>query len=170
MLSCEHYTAWHYHMTMWSRPSRLGHHCRKNSQGSFHLFMFPFFHFLQLPRRDQIRNTNYHYLALYVANGGKLGMLGWEWNCLCVTVGLFSPCVYENVIRHCWKWSVTFSSTEMEMFLMHSLYNVTFNRRPHRGVKAESTCVILKVPKREIFDRSDFPYFYTIKSSWAGDL
>jgi hypothetical protein len=29
---------------------------------------------------------------------------------------------------------------------------------------------ILKVPKREIFDRSDFPDFYTIKSSWVGDL
>jgi hypothetical protein len=28
----------------------------------------------------------------------------------------------------------------------------------------------LKVPKCEIFDRSDFPYFYTIKSSWVGDL
>jgi hypothetical protein len=28
----------------------------------------------------------------------------------------------------------------------------------------------LKVPKREIFDRSDFPDFYTIKSSWVGDL
>jgi hypothetical protein len=28
----------------------------------------------------------------------------------------------------------------------------------------------LKVPKREIFDRSDFPDFYTIKSSWGGDL
>ncbi len=28
----------------------------------------------------------------------------------------------------------------------------------------------LKVPKREIFDRSDFPHFYTIKSSWVGDL
>jgi hypothetical protein len=26
------------------------------------------------------------------------------------------------------------------------------------------------VPKREIFDRSDFPDFYTIKSSWVGDL
>jgi hypothetical protein len=30
--------------------------------------------------------------------------------------------------------------------------------------------VNLKVPKREIFDRSDFPDFYTIKSSWVGDL
>ena len=28
----------------------------------------------------------------------------------------------------------------------------------------------LKVPKSEIFDRSDFPDFYTIKSSRAGDL
>ena len=26
----------------------------------------------------------------------------------------------------------------------------------------------LKVPKREIFDRSDFPDFYTRKSSWVG--
>ncbi len=26
------------------------------------------------------------------------------------------------------------------------------------------------MPKREIFDRSDFPAFYTIKSSWVGDL
>jgi hypothetical protein len=31
-------------------------------------------------------------------------------------------------------------------------------------------CVGLKVPKREIFDRSDFSDFYTIKSSWVGDL
>jgi hypothetical protein len=29
---------------------------------------------------------------------------------------------------------------------------------------------ILKVPKREIFDRSDFPALYTRKSSWVGDL
>jgi hypothetical protein len=29
---------------------------------------------------------------------------------------------------------------------------------------------VLKVPKREIFDRSDFPDFYTIKSSCVGDL
>ncbi len=26
------------------------------------------------------------------------------------------------------------------------------------------------MPKCEIFDRSDFPDFYTIKSSWVGDL
>ncbi len=32
-----------------------------------------------------------------------------------------------------------------------------------------STAFHLKVPKREIFDRSDFPDFYTIKSSWVGD-
>ncbi len=29
---------------------------------------------------------------------------------------------------------------------------------------------LLKVRKCEIFDRSDFPDFYTIKSSWVGDL
>ncbi len=28
----------------------------------------------------------------------------------------------------------------------------------------------LKVPKREIFDRSDFPDFYTIKSLSVGDF
>ncbi len=28
----------------------------------------------------------------------------------------------------------------------------------------------LKVPKREIFDRSDFPEFYTIKSLRVGDF
>ncbi len=26
------------------------------------------------------------------------------------------------------------------------------------------------MPKREIFDRSNFPDFYAIKSSWVGDL
>jgi hypothetical protein len=28
----------------------------------------------------------------------------------------------------------------------------------------------LKVPKCEIFDRSDFHYFYTIKPFWVGDF
>jgi hypothetical protein len=30
--------------------------------------------------------------------------------------------------------------------------------------------ILLKVPKREIFDRSDFPDFYTIKSLRVGDF
>ncbi len=30
--------------------------------------------------------------------------------------------------------------------------------------------IILKVPKREIFDRSDFPDFYTMKSLRVGDF
>ncbi len=30
--------------------------------------------------------------------------------------------------------------------------------------------ICLKVPKREIFDRSDFPDFYTIKSLCVGDF
>jgi hypothetical protein len=31
-------------------------------------------------------------------------------------------------------------------------------------------CSCLKVPKREIFDRSDFPDFYTMKSLRVGDF
>jgi hypothetical protein len=38
----------------------------------------------------------------------------------------------------------------------------------HSMIYANKTT--LKGPKREIFDRSDFPDFYTIKSSWVGDL
>jgi hypothetical protein len=51
-------------------------------------------------------------------------------------------------------------------------------------ITAESTCIFcicyggeqvirvseLKVPKREIFDRSDFPDFYIIKSLCGGDF
>jgi hypothetical protein len=32
------------------------------------------------------------------------------------------------------------------------------------------TITVLKVPKREIFDRSDFPDFYIIKSLCGGDF
>jgi hypothetical protein len=35
---------------------------------------------------------------------------------------------------------------------------------------SEMLCPPLKVPKCETFNRSDFPDFYTIKSSWVGDL
>ncbi len=35
---------------------------------------------------------------------------------------------------------------------------------------AEQTRKGLKVPKHEIFDRSNFPHFYAIKSSWVCDL
>jgi len=38
------------------------------------------------------------------------------------------------------------------------------------GSAAFEPTVTLKVPKCEIFDRSDFPDFYSIKSSWAGNL
>ncbi len=38
-----------------------------------------------------------------------------------------------------------------------------------RGASSAPFCV-LKVPKREIFDRSNFPDFYAIKSSWVCDL
>ncbi len=38
------------------------------------------------------------------------------------------------------------------------------------GIGERCSQTILKVPKREIFDRSDFPDFYTIKSLRVGDL
>ncbi len=41
---------------------------------------------------------------------------------------------------------------------------------PSRNSFFCSWSISLKVPKREIFDRSDFPDFYTIKSSLVGDL
>jgi hypothetical protein len=57
------------------------------------------------------------------------------------------------------------------------LYTVTSPNdefRPCEGMTQDERLpgpeAILKVPKREIFDRSDFPEFYTIKSSWVGDL
>ncbi len=36
--------------------------------------------------------------------------------------------------------------------------------------KEGNSYYLLKVPKREIFDRSDFPDFYTMKSLRVGDL
>ncbi len=43
-----------------------------------------------------------------------------------------------------------------------------YSKPTHYHIKYYALC--LKVPKREIFDRSDFPDFYTIKSSGVGDL
>jgi hypothetical protein len=42
--------------------------------------------------------------------------------------------------------------------------------RKHSGTVPNLQNLYLKVPKREIFDHWDFPDFYTIKSSWVGDL
>ncbi len=41
---------------------------------------------------------------------------------------------------------------------------------PGRNKKRKPGYTVLKVPKREIFDRSDFPDFYTIKSLRVGDF
>jgi hypothetical protein len=41
---------------------------------------------------------------------------------------------------------------------------------PEPEVKKSTVCRILKVPKREIFDCSDFPEFYTIMSLRVGDF
>jgi hypothetical protein len=40
----------------------------------------------------------------------------------------------------------------------------------HNNLNIWSDSGPLKVPKREIFDRSDFPDFYTIKSLCVGDF
>jgi hypothetical protein len=45
---------------------------------------------------------------------------------------------------------------------------VQYNNENPRGRYAMYS--FLKVPKREIFDRSDFPDFYTIKSLRVGDF
>ncbi len=42
--------------------------------------------------------------------------------------------------------------------------------RPLCNVAFIYTKMMLKVPKREIFHRSNFPDFYAIKSSWVCDL
>ncbi len=43
-------------------------------------------------------------------------------------------------------------------------------RRIHNCRKEGRVMSHLKVPKREIFYRSDFPHFYTIKSLRVGDI
>jgi hypothetical protein len=49
--------------------------------------------------------------------------------------------------------------------------HIHFGVNPNYGLAVMGQFLrTLKVPKREIFDHSDFPDFYTIKSSWVGDL
>jgi hypothetical protein len=40
---------------------------------------------------------------------------------------------------------------------------------PNQTTEKKTAGCILKVPKCEIFDRSDFHDFYTIKPFWVGD-
>ncbi len=47
---------------------------------------------------------------------------------------------------------------------------VVYVMLPHRFTHVTGSCPTLKVPKREIFDRSDFHDFYTIKSLRKGDF
>jgi hypothetical protein len=47
---------------------------------------------------------------------------------------------------------------------------VSIDQWSHGDGEQEDPDPHLKVPKREIFDRSDSPDFYTIKSSCVGDL
>ncbi len=61
-----------------------------------------------------------------------------------------------------------------EFFLISSIQNISLDYR-YCPMRKEVGCIYrqelaLKVPKREIFDRSDFPDFYTIKSLRVGDF
>jgi hypothetical protein len=67
--------------------------------------------------------------------------------------------VVETYLKYYWRvLSVILKKSPSNMFSME----IAIRTAHHR--------LILKVPKCEIFDRSDFPDFYTIKSSWVGDL
>jgi hypothetical protein len=59
-------------------------------------------------------------------------------------------------------------------FLLEKQQPADSNQRLH-NIKKWLKCravdlYMLKVPKHEIIDRSNFPDFYAIKSSWVGDL
>ncbi len=62
-------------------------------------------------------------------------------------------------------------------FLSLRLFSLCVTRRDIANILANSRVRVeadsndnLKVPKRELFDRSDFPDFYTIKSLCVGDF
>ncbi len=55
-------------------------------------------------------------------------------------------------------------------YILFRIKNKKLNFVAPKLPKTSHSHVPLKVPKREIFDRTDFPDFYTIKSSWVGDL
>ncbi len=95
----------------------------------------------------------------------------------CTVVGMkgkkgLEPCerIRGNLCKRSYKRKTDYGmteSTEMEFLdinltkdssiLFHAIHSSFFRR-------------ILKVPKREILDRSDFPDFYTIKSLREGDF
>ncbi len=49
-------------------------------------------------------------------------------------------------------------------FFLSTLYEIDKAKKPSHATAP------LKVPKREIFDRSDFPDFYTVKPLRVGDF
>ena len=88
----------------------------------------------------------------------------------------FSPCIvkcelyiYVQYVSFSVYFVVALPYFTNFVYSLLSLYTKLQNSRYtiQRGFEKNEP---LKVPKREIFDRSDFPDFYTIKSSWVGDL
>jgi hypothetical protein len=85
------------------------------------------------------------------------------------------PVVRAGVKTLCWSWTLfpvpvtgTESLCRLRILVSKPDPNPLSYLFSDRNLKMFQYC--LKVPKREIFDRSDFPDFYTIKSSWVGDL
>jgi hypothetical protein len=58
----------------------------------------------------------------------------------------------------------------MKMVMIHETTSSVFRVLDKTDQSVASQNSYLKVPKREIFDRSDFPDFYTIKSLRLGDF
>ncbi len=66
-------------------------------------------------------------------------------------------------------WKKTVLDILVQTFNRKSGFERSLNLRSAVWLIAKE-CTNLKVPKREIFDRSDFPDFYTMKSLRVGDF
>jgi hypothetical protein len=77
-------------------------------------------------------------------------------------VSNFRECVFavwpDGPVMYVYIYRILFS---LDCFSQNNLF-------PLFCISPISLHCSLKVPKREIFDLSDFPDFYTIKSSWVG--
>jgi hypothetical protein len=68
------------------------------------------------------------------------------------------------------KYTVRVVDTGGDIFPKNNIDRGGAGRKMIQEKLGQKSRVSLKVPKREIFDRSDFPDFYTIKSLREGDF
>ncbi len=71
---------------------------------------------------------------------------------------------------HAGPWTLTMEAWPLKMEPLSVCRQVVADSHHFDEEQNPDADPPLKVPKREIFHRSDFPDFYTIKSSWVGDL